>query len=254
MSLNIRNALSNAFVGGGGGGATLAANTFTGQQVISTNGAASTPPLLLSGTIFTGGSATTTKPQLLVEPAGTTSNNWSTSGTLIGANAPSGFTGSILVAQVNGSTKTEITSDGRIRLSADVFNNFSSPVVQVGSGRGLCTTGASMLNIAAGGVDVANFTGTGQVAVGSGGCFGWTSTAAPASNSADTYLCRSAAAIVGVLGASAVGAAFELTEMTAPSAPSANKVRIYSEDNGSGKTRLMALFPSGAAQQIAIEP
>jgi len=46
----------------------------------------------------------------------------------------------------------------------------------------------------------------------------------------------------------------ETSEMTAPSAPAADKVRIYAEDNGSGKTRLMALFPTGAAQQIAIEP
>ena len=50
------------------------------------------------------------------------------------------------------------------------------------------------------------------------------------------------------------GATFELEEQTAPSAPSANAVRIYAVDNGSGKTQLMALFASGAAQQIAIEP
>jgi hypothetical protein len=43
-------------------------------------------------------------------------------------------------------------------------------------------------------------------------------------------------------------------EMTAPSAPAANSVRIYAEDNGAGKTRLMALFATGAAQQISIEP
>lgn len=46
----------------------------------------------------------------------------------------------------------------------------------------------------------------------------------------------------------------ELVEMTAPGAGAANTVRLYAEDNGSGKTRLMAIFPSGAAQQIAIEP
>ena len=46
----------------------------------------------------------------------------------------------------------------------------------------------------------------------------------------------------------------KMTEMTAPSAPSTNSVYIYAVDNGSGKTRLMALFGSGAAQQIAIEP
>jgi len=45
-----------------------------------------------------------------------------------------------------------------------------------------------------------------------------------------------------------------LDEMTAPSAPATNSVRIYAEDNGSGKTRLMALFATGSAVQIAIEP
>lgn len=46
----------------------------------------------------------------------------------------------------------------------------------------------------------------------------------------------------------------EMSEMAAPAAPAANSVRIYAEDNGSGKTRLMARFATGAAQQIAIEP
>ena len=50
------------------------------------------------------------------------------------------------------------------------------------------------------------------------------------------------------------GAALQLVEQTAPAAPATNGVRIYAEDNGSGKTRLMALFPTGVAQQIAIEP
>lgn len=43
-------------------------------------------------------------------------------------------------------------------------------------------------------------------------------------------------------------------EMTAPAAPAANGYRIYAEDNGSGKTRLMVKFATGDAQQIAIEP
>ena len=50
------------------------------------------------------------------------------------------------------------------------------------------------------------------------------------------------------------GGSFEMVERTAPSAPAANGVRIYAEDDGAGKTRLMALFATGAAQQIAIEP
>ena len=46
----------------------------------------------------------------------------------------------------------------------------------------------------------------------------------------------------------------QLTEMTAPSAPATNSVRIYAEDNGAGKTRLMALFATGSAVQLGIEP
>lgn len=44
------------------------------------------------------------------------------------------------------------------------------------------------------------------------------------------------------------------TEMTAPSAGAANTGRIFFEDNGGGKTRLMVRFATGAVQQIAIEP
>ena len=46
----------------------------------------------------------------------------------------------------------------------------------------------------------------------------------------------------------------EVNEMVAPAAPAANKVRVYSQDNGSGKTQLMARFATGAAVQVAIEP
>ena len=46
----------------------------------------------------------------------------------------------------------------------------------------------------------------------------------------------------------------EMYEVTAPAAPGANAGRLYFEDNGAGKTRLMCLFNTGAAQQIAIEP
>jgi hypothetical protein len=51
-----------------------------------------------------------------------------------------------------------------------------------------------------------------------------------------------------------VGGYIEGAEMTAPAAPAANGFRLFAQDNGAGKTQLMALFASGAAQQIAIEP
>jgi len=73
--------------------------------------------------------------------------------------------------------------------------------------------------------------------------------------SPDIYLHRVAGSVLGLKSSSATtGASLELHEMTAPSSPSSNRARIYAEDNGSGKTRLMVLFPSGVAQQIAIEP
>lgn len=67
---------------------------------------------------------------------------------------------------------------------------------------------------------------------------------------------------VGVTGAKAVkvtdgstaGGALQFQEMTAPSAPATNLVYLYAQDNGAGKTQIMALFATGAAQQVAIEP
>jgi hypothetical protein len=45
----------------------------------------------------------------------------------------------------------------------------------------------------------------------------------------------------------------EFDEVTAPDAPATNAVRIYAEDNGSGKTRLVARFASGANVVIATQ-
>jgi hypothetical protein len=50
------------------------------------------------------------------------------------------------------------------------------------------------------------------------------------------------------------GGYLDMYEITAPAAPAANTGRLYFEDNGAGKTRLMCLFNTGVAQQIAIEP
>lgn len=70
----------------------------------------------------------------------------------------------------------------------------------------------------------------------------------------DAGFTRSAAAVVKVTNGSTGAGAIEFQEQTAPAAPAANYVRLYAEDNGAGKTRLMALFATGAAQQVAIEP
>jgi hypothetical protein len=78
----------------------------------------------------------------------------------------------------------------------------------------------------------------------------------PNGASPDIFLFRRAAGVGAITGnaGGTTGAALEFLEQTAPAAPSANNVRIYAEDDGAGKTRLMALFATGAAVQIAIEP
>ncbi len=89
-----------------------AAQTFSGQIISSLNGAVSTPPITATGTWFTGGSATTTKPQVLIEPSGTTTTGWSTSGTGLGVNAATGFTGNLIDLQLTGTQKFAVSSTG----------------------------------------------------------------------------------------------------------------------------------------------
>ncbi len=82
--------------------------TLTGRFISSLNGAASAPPGTFTGTWFTGGTSTTTKPQVLIEPTGATSTAWSTSGTGLGVNAASGFSGRLLDLQVNGGSRFNV--------------------------------------------------------------------------------------------------------------------------------------------------
>jgi hypothetical protein len=92
-------------------------NITLGSRFISSlNGAASAPPGAFTGTWFTGGTATTTKPQVVIEPDGTTSTAWSTSGTGLGVNAASGFAGRLLDLQVNGTSRVIADGDGRLLL------------------------------------------------------------------------------------------------------------------------------------------
>lgn len=90
--------------------------------------------------------------------------------------------------------------------------------------------------------------------VGSAGGIGFSS-GAPSSGY-DTVMRRAAAGILALTTSTAsTGAALQFRTQTAPgSAPSANQANVWLEDNGSGKLRLMVRFPTGAAQQIAIEP
>lgn len=83
---------------------TRTGNIYTG------NGLVSSPLMWYNGAVYTGGSSTTTKPLILIEPSGTTSNNWDTSGTMFGINAASGFGGYLAHYQIASSSKFYVTS------------------------------------------------------------------------------------------------------------------------------------------------
>jgi hypothetical protein len=46
----------------------------------------------------------------------------------------------------------------------------------------------------------------------------------------------------------------DITEMTTPAAPAANTARLFTKDNGSGKTQLCVRFNTGAVQVLSTEP
>ena len=122
---------NNAGAQAGAPGSTVGA---TGDITLTLNGAASTPPLELTGTWFTGGSTTATKPQLLIEPTGTTSNAWSTSGTGLGVNAASTFGGRLFDFQVNGTSRAVLDSAGRLLCGTASSTSNARLVLQANSG------------------------------------------------------------------------------------------------------------------------
>lgn len=110
--------------------------TLAGRLINSYTSVASSPAKVFTGTWFTGGTSTTTKPHFLVEPTGTTSTAWSTSGTGLGVNAGSGFTGNLLDLQVNGTSLARIQSTGNI-----VAPSISYPDIALANGQSI-TIGA----------------------------------------------------------------------------------------------------------------
>jgi hypothetical protein len=154
-----------------------------------------------------------------------------------------------------GTVRASLSVDGYMRLSPQTAS-LTYPLVIDGQSSGINLGAYFGMLVAQNAAATTNCRlGPADLAMPSTGSIGFSSAANNAvSSSSDTRFVRSAAQVIGLLNSTTGGASLEMTEQTAPSAPASNKVRIYAEDNGSGKTRLMALFPSGAAQQIAIEP
>ena len=90
----------------------------TDLMLVNGDGAASQPALALTGTPFTGGTATTTKPLFSIEPTGTTSTGWSTSGTMLGVNCSSTFVGNLLDVQKNGVSRLSLSAAGVLTASS----------------------------------------------------------------------------------------------------------------------------------------
>jgi hypothetical protein len=76
---------------------------------------------------------------------------------------------------------------------------------------------------------------------------------ADGTNAVDTFIYRVGASTMGLFGRWYMENYMDIVEMAAPAAPAANTARLFVRDVG-GKTELSVLFPSGAIQQIAIEP
>jgi hypothetical protein len=94
-----------------------------------------------------------------------------------------------------------------------------------------------------------------QISIANGATIGFNQNTS-ISGANDVAFSRNAAGILNLRGStSTTPAAFNFYTYAAspPSAPSASMALLYADTSG-GKIRLMALFPSGAAQQIAIEP
>jgi hypothetical protein len=141
--------------GGSFGGITGSSVDATGSITLSLAGAASTPPVSFTGSWFTGGTSTTTKPQVLIEPTGTTSTAWSTSGTGLGVNAPSGFSGNLLDLQVNGTSQFKVTGSSinlpsgstilqdRDSSNGIVIGNYAGRHIRLGSATSILFSSAS---------------------------------------------------------------------------------------------------------------
>lgn len=122
----------------GSAGSVVVNNVAT---TLSAAGAASTPGLKITGAPFVGTTANS-YPQLYVDTAGATEPTFNASGTMLGANAPSGFAGNLMMLGVNGGPVLTVSSNGTVTSS----NSLSpGPAGQInwGAGRGILTSPAA---------------------------------------------------------------------------------------------------------------
>ena len=123
---------------------TVSINYTRTENIYTGNGLVSSPLFTFNGSPFTGGSSTTTKPLILIEPSGTTSTAWSTSGTMFGINAASGFVGNLIDIKGNNTTRFKVTYDGNATVSGNL--TIGSGTYNIYSFSGLAQLGAITSN------------------------------------------------------------------------------------------------------------
>jgi hypothetical protein len=164
LGTNVATSLANNMAASGTL-AILGANIFTGAQVVSVNGAASTPALRFTGSVFTGGTSSTTVPLLDFRASGSTAN-FSTNGTLLGGNSPSGFTGDIIrFSDFSGTSRFRVDQNGT------VYGAFNA-----GFAGGLNCIGMLSHDAVYASANLPGLSGTGGVSVRSTDVFAWSST------------------------------------------------------------------------------
>lgn len=104
------------------------------NNIYTGSGALSSPGATYNGTWITGGSSTTTKPYILFEPSGTTSSGWNTSGTGLGINAASGFTGNLIDLKLAGTSKFIADYTGLVITGSDTLATKSYARTSGGTG------------------------------------------------------------------------------------------------------------------------
>jgi len=136
-------------------GTTLSSIDMSGAYTNSTAGSVSHSAIKVGGSPYSAGSATTNKPQVLVEDAAT-STGWSTSGTYVGVNAATGFTGNLIDAQLNGVSKFSVSSAGVISGNGSGLTNVTAASV------------SGTVGVGNGGTGVTGTPTNGQLAIGNG--------------------------------------------------------------------------------------
>lgn len=224
-------------------------HTWTGQQTFAIGTLTASKPFAItqtwnsSGVTFTGLDINITD---TASAAASIIQNWRVGGTSVGSITKAGA--ATFSSTIRAMAGQILAPNGDGSLPGFAFGSAT------GAGLSYSTSdfsGNIRLQTAAG--TVCSFNTAHGVMLENSRVLGWTSNiyvVAP-----NTRLTRVADGIVGVrANSNTAGGAMNFVEQTAPAAPSADQVVIYAEDNGAGKTRFMARFATGAAQQIAIEP